>query len=211
MPHTAAVASGSGLRELRRQQRVEVGRTQILDAAEELFAQHGFDRTSLEAIASASGFSVGGVYLFFDNKHALYLEVMQRRGRVMQDRMGAWLPRDLSGIDKLLGMVSSVFETMQEFPAYGQLVLQVVTASFLSLQSLADDAGEFTAGVTCYATAIRQGQREGDIRSGEPSRLAVLVVGLVIVQAQVDRVIAADPYGVSRDEFLQIVRNAIAG
>jgi AcrR family transcriptional regulator len=206
---TAATKDAPSIREQRRQQRAELSRIQILNAAEELFAEHGFDRTSLDAIAGASGFSVGGIYLFFENKLALYSEVMQRRGLVMQDRMGAWLQREVAGMDKLLGMVSAVFETLQEFPGYGRLVLHVATGSFLTMDNLVGAQGEFTAGLSRYAAAIEQGQREGAIRAGEPSRLAMLIAGMVTVQAQIDRMIAADPQGVGREDFLEIVRNAL--
>jgi AcrR family transcriptional regulator len=67
-------------REIRRQRRHQLGRTQLLDAAEFLFAQNGFQQTTLKEIADLSGFSVGGVYVFFPNKEALFIEVALRRG-----------------------------------------------------------------------------------------------------------------------------------
>lgn len=205
-----ATAAAQTPRELRRQQRFEIGRVQILDAAEDLFAQQGYARTSLEAIATESGFSVGGIYTFFANKGALYAAVMERRGLLMQTRMESWLQRDVRGVEKLIGMVSEVIDTIQEFPAYGRLVLHAVTSSFMPLTDPPGDNKLFASGVAKYATAIEQGQREGDIRDGEPSRLAMLVAGLVMIQAQIDPVIAGDARGIGEAAFLEIVRNALS-
>ncbi|WDP89547.1 MAG: helix-turn-helix transcriptional regulator [Desulfobacter sp.] len=54
-------------REREREYRVRT----ILDAAEHLFAQKGFLKTSVEQIADAAELSVGTVYFYFKNKEAL--------------------------------------------------------------------------------------------------------------------------------------------
>lgn len=53
---------------------------EILDQAAMLFAQHGFDHTSLAAVASAVGLSKAGLLHHFPSKEALY-EAAQAMGR----------------------------------------------------------------------------------------------------------------------------------
>jgi AcrR family transcriptional regulator len=53
-------------------------RDRILDAAEELFAQRGFDATSVDAIAARADLTVGALYRHFSAKGELLLDVMRR-------------------------------------------------------------------------------------------------------------------------------------
>ncbi len=60
-------------------------RRRILDAAEELFAERGFDRTSFVDIAERSGISRGSIPWHFKNKDGLVMAVV---GRTMDRVMG---------------------------------------------------------------------------------------------------------------------------
>jgi AcrR family transcriptional regulator len=51
--------------------------SKVLEAATELFAERGFDATSVDAIAAASGVSKATIYKHWADKDALCLEVMQ--------------------------------------------------------------------------------------------------------------------------------------
>ena len=53
-------------------------RTAILDAAETLFAQRGFDSVSLQEIGDAAGLSRGTPNYFFGSKQDLYVAVLER-------------------------------------------------------------------------------------------------------------------------------------
>jgi AcrR family transcriptional regulator len=197
-------------REQRRIQRLEIGRVQVLDAAEALFAENGYTATSLESIATRSGFSVGGLYVFFENKEAMYLAVMQRRGSIIQQRMHACLDLDATGLAKLLNMVSAAVGTIQEYPAYGRLVLNAVGETFAAVRDRRPENRLFAEGVDLYAAAIEQGQADGLIRAGEPVNLAIIVAGIVTMYAQIDTVIADNPKGMKMDELLEIIRNAVS-
>ena len=56
----------------------EESRRRILDAAEELFAERGFERTSFVDIAERSGISRGSIPWHFTNKDGLLLAVVER-------------------------------------------------------------------------------------------------------------------------------------
>jgi AcrR family transcriptional regulator len=60
-------------------ERREETRERVLAAAARVFAQRGFDATSLEAIADEAGFSRGAVYYNFADKEELFLELLDRR------------------------------------------------------------------------------------------------------------------------------------
>ena len=76
-------------REQRRLLHQDLSRSQLLDAAEEVFGAKGFHDTTLKEIADLAEFSVGSVYSFFENKDDLFLNVFLRRGTEMLPGMKA--------------------------------------------------------------------------------------------------------------------------
>ena len=54
-------------------------RTRILDAAEELFMQHGFGGTSMRLLTAKAGVNLAAVNYHFGSKHALIEAVFRRR------------------------------------------------------------------------------------------------------------------------------------
>jgi len=57
---------------------VESTRERILSSAATLFAEHGFEGSSMPAIARSSGITAGAIYKHFKSKGELLLEVVKR-------------------------------------------------------------------------------------------------------------------------------------
>ncbi len=53
-------------------------REAILDAAEEIFAENGFDGARIDAIAAKSGYNKSLIFHYFGDKLGLYAEVLRR-------------------------------------------------------------------------------------------------------------------------------------
>jgi AcrR family transcriptional regulator len=66
------------VKRLSRSESVARTRAALLDAAEAVFAEHGFGRTSLEQIAERAGYTRGAVYANFASKDDLFLAVLDR-------------------------------------------------------------------------------------------------------------------------------------
>jgi TetR/AcrR family transcriptional regulator len=60
-------------------------REAILDAAEAVFAQHGFAGARIDAIANASGYNSGLLFRYFGDKLGLYAEVLKRVDREVDE------------------------------------------------------------------------------------------------------------------------------
>ena len=68
-------------------------RARVIEVATRLFAEHGYDGTSIEAVQAASGVSRGSLYHHFAGKEALFWAVLEEVGaRVGQQ--GADVARD---------------------------------------------------------------------------------------------------------------------
>lgn len=64
-------------------------RDSILDAAEQLFAQQGVSRTTLQHIATAAGVTRGAIYWHFDDKGVLFNAMMDRAKLPMETALDA--------------------------------------------------------------------------------------------------------------------------
>src|SRR5580698_1973609 len=69
--------------------------TALLDAAMELFAEHGYGATSIPEICARAGLTKGAFYSNFANKDALFLALLDRSWQ----RRAAWIRRALPAGD----------------------------------------------------------------------------------------------------------------
>ena len=66
------------LRRPPRQERSERTVSAILDAADHVFGEHGYDKASTTLMAKQAGISVGAIYRFFPDKHAVAAALTER-------------------------------------------------------------------------------------------------------------------------------------
>lgn len=74
----------------------EATRERLLESASQLFAEQGYDATSVESIAGGAGIAVSGVYRHFATKEALLLAVAQRANHASAARRALGAGGDLS-------------------------------------------------------------------------------------------------------------------
>lgn len=60
-------------------------RETILNAAEAVFAEHGFDGTSVDAIAAEAGYNKSLIFQYFGDKPGLYTEVLKRADKEVNE------------------------------------------------------------------------------------------------------------------------------
>lgn len=60
-------------------------RESILDRAAALFARHGFDRTSMNALSEACGASKAWLYHYYDGKEAILFDILDTHIRLLLD------------------------------------------------------------------------------------------------------------------------------
>jgi AcrR family transcriptional regulator len=94
-------------------------RGQILDTAEDVFAKHGFDGTTIDDIAQRAGLSKGAVYWYFKKKDDLIAGLLDRvfrrsvealrgiasEGGTVRDRLlcsGEQISRDYQSLSRLM-------------------------------------------------------------------------------------------------------------
>lgn len=61
--------------------------SEILEAAFEEFALHGYAATRLEDVAARAGVTKGTIYVYFENKERVFEALVQQRGNDMRERL----------------------------------------------------------------------------------------------------------------------------
>lgn len=105
----------------------------ILNAAEEIFAEHGFDGARIDAIAAKSGYNKSLLFQYFDDKLNLYAEVLKRADRelnVMQAHVLAPLLEDEAIVldantfkSLLESIATALFDYLLEHPRLMRMIL----------------------------------------------------------------------------------------
>lgn len=202
------------LREQRRAQRQELGRRQILDAAEEVFARKGFHAAAIKDIAARAEFSVGAVYSFFENKDDLFVQIYLRRGGEFMDGMRAVLAGGGRAADLLRRLATYQVEFFREHTNFGRLFLRASGVTLGDLESKIDRAvaDNYVEAMTLQSKLFRQGQDSGELRDGDADVLARMFSGLVSSYQATDPVVASgaalgtEPMPLP--EFLEVVAAA---
>ncbi len=103
----------------RHRRKPERARTELLAAATTLFANLGFDRTSLAAVGDRAGVSRGLPAYFFRNKKNLYHAVIERATELMRKAVlsAVHAQSDQATIDEVLtSIVSTYIEALNANP-----------------------------------------------------------------------------------------------
>ena len=121
----ATTAQRERARRLPRDERVE----QLLDIAQKVFAEHGFDGTSIEQIARAAGVSRPIVYEHFGSKDGIYLACL-RRARVQLDEALTSAVLEVGDIEERLAAgVAACFRFIEQDPSRWTVLFNGVAVS----------------------------------------------------------------------------------
>ncbi len=77
----------------------------IVEAAERVFAEQGFEATRVQAVAKEAGISLATLYGVFPGKLDLYRAIQQLRTKALMERIGQSLDADLDPVEMILSGV----------------------------------------------------------------------------------------------------------
>lgn len=83
-------------------------RRQILTTAAQVFAETGFDRTSMNQLSKACHISKANIYHYYDSKDAILYDLLETYLRGLQGRLALVDGKDLSPEDQLRELVKEV-------------------------------------------------------------------------------------------------------
>lgn len=148
---------------------------QLLDHAATLFAERGFAETRVLDIVKAAGVAKGLFYWYFENKDALFRELVEQNRLRLRRTQGAAIDPDG---EPLLQLRQGAEASMRYMATYANFfaLLEVENLE----KTFADERRKGTEVHTAdVASIIRAGIADGTVRPEDPELLAYGVVGTV--------------------------------
>jgi AcrR family transcriptional regulator len=160
----------------RRGEEKERRRAEILNAAEALYAEKGWDSLTVDQVARSARLSRALVYVYFRDKEELLFAIGERAMSLLRDRFIAAAAGHELGHDKVTAIGQAYMAYATEFPHYFDF------CSRFHAHSVAVDPGSHEgacqvagdAAIGAVIQAIETGKRDGSIRAdvGESVLLA---------------------------------------
>ena len=101
----------------------------ILEAADEVLAESGYDGASVRAVAERAGVNKALVFYHFDNKSTLFERVLERYYERHLETLRAAFSERGSPRERLHRMLDAYLTFMQDNARYPRLVQQILTGS----------------------------------------------------------------------------------
>lgn len=156
----------------------DASRRSILDAAESLFADQGFDATSIHDISRRAGVSRGTPGYFFGSKEQLYRAVLERafagpRARIAGIRSEV-ARGDLPPEEAIAAAIGGYFDYLVEHPSFIRLVEWESLGGGTRLGDLPAHVESLKEGVA----AVARGLHEGGLPEVDATQLLIDTIAL---------------------------------
>lgn len=143
----------------------------LLSAATKLFAQQGFDRTSVQEIVSAAGVTKGAMYHYFGSKDDLLSEIYGRVLRLQTEQLEKVAATEAPVPERLrqaaIDVVTSTIENLDDMTIFQQSMHQLSPDKRKSVRSERRRYHER------FRSLVEEGQREGRFRADKPADIVV--------------------------------------
>ena len=159
----------------RRERTRQQHRDEIISAATDLFAEHGYEGTSMQMIADQAEISVGKLYLHFEGKESIYREVMDYHAGEIRRRSGEAIDPSMSPIDKIRARTMAVIEYIEENEAFVRFYVSEMEGGGKGCCQM--EESEHTMHMEEYTALIREAIETGDIPDEDPELITAMIHG----------------------------------
>ena len=189
----------------------------LLDVARQLFAERGYEGTTVRDIALASEANLAAVGYHFGSKEGLYQEVLRSQVAPLANAIGQVCGSGLPPLDKIAGIVHTVFEHIRARPEMAPIIARELASGREVNPALVQTFRRLLPAVT---RVVADGQRDGSIRRGDPVLITLSVLAQPIyfnlgrkILAAVAGVQISDPETARRmaTHAAAVIRGGIAG
>jgi AcrR family transcriptional regulator len=202
----------------RRQREKEQRRTEILDAAERLFFLKNYEEVAMDEIAREVELNKATIYLYFENKEALYAAIVLRGIAILKEKFSECMEKDAPGIVKVALMGQAYHRFSEEYPEYLRMIHFYGSERFSKENPCTAEIGKgYGACRMVLRDAIREGVRDGTIRSDidpflSSMYLMIAFMGILSMEEKWKRVIADEGFGYEEycSEFFRFILPSLA-
>ncbi|MDX1931530.1 MAG: TetR/AcrR family transcriptional regulator [Capsulimonadales bacterium] len=168
----------------RRQREKENLRRAILEAARELFVDHGFDNVSMRKIAERIEYSPTTIYLHFKDKEEIFATLVEEGFTLLSERLEPFHIRVADPIERLREGAKAYFGFAREQPHFYRIMFDMksVVMTESAWEEIRDNA-HYRAGVRAFGFIVRcvhEGIAQGKIPHGDASEANILLLSHVV-------------------------------
>ena len=158
-------------------------RQRIIETATQEFARKGYHDSSVSAIASKSGISVGAIYKYFDSKLDLFLTIVAHNISRMEELLTGLAAADEDVIIKVEKILREIINFSRENGILINLYNSMTAVNDKKLASqFAKEMEQLTAEI--YIRAIVEGQANGEIRKDIDPKVAAFLIDDLFMSLQ---------------------------
>lgn len=151
----------------RRQEEKDRRRAEIIDAAQELYRELGWDAVTMDSVARRARLSRALVYVYFKDKRDLHFAIAVRALELLRQRFEEASSRARTGIDKIVAIGRAYMAFGQEFPHYFDACARLELHAPDAAESSPQENPCMAAGQRVHQVvvdALVTGQQDGTIR-----------------------------------------------
>jgi TetR/AcrR family transcriptional regulator len=160
----------------------------IFLAAAEEFAAHGFDAAGVDRIAARASVNKAMIYYHFQNKRALYVEVLRDMFRAVGARARAIADGPGTAPEKLDTWIDAVIDEAARRPWFPPMMLRELAAGAPRFDP--DTFAMMNAVFAAVKDVIEQGQREGVFAAVDPLMTHLTIMPPILIFFARARVLA---------------------
>ncbi len=154
----------------------------ILDAAERIFADRGFDAAKVQHIADEAGVSVGTIYSVFGSKSELFSVVLTHRLPELLNLTREAAVKADNNLDRLTEGLNAYIVYMLEHPDYLQIHLREHAWGLGPTRATAEQLATWREGLDLEAAILQNAIDDGIVINEDPYRLARCITAVHQVQ-----------------------------
>jgi len=162
---------------LRREEEKERRRADIVDAAERLYAEVGWDEVTMDSVAKSARLSRALIYVYFHDKSDLLHAITERSLIELRERFVAAVAGQAKGIDKVeaIGRAYVLFQQEKPYSFDACSRFHAHQAEGQATEAACAEAGDAVMAV--IVKALIEGQADGSIRKdvGNPAQACVML------------------------------------
>lgn len=147
-------------------------RSKLLEAAEEVFAVHGYSEASIVRITETAGVAQGTFYLYFSSKLEIFEELVEDLNRRVRHAMTEAAAGAKSRIESERAGFRGFFEFTAKHPALYRIVRE---AEFVSPRAL---RLHYTRIVEGYIEGLATAKANGEIGNVDPAIVSWILMGI---------------------------------
>ncbi len=190
----------------RKQREREQRHNGLIDAAEKLFFEKGYDNVTMDEIADEAEVNKALLYYYFKNKEALFFAVDLRGVRILHEMYFKCSNLDVDGYTKIKSMIQALFKFSKGYSDYFRIYRYARTERFqMSDNEDAKELVDLTTGIwRLMVEAILQGMKDGTIRKDiDPVEMSIYinVMSMSALNIDIGFKFILESRGIHQDKF----------